>query len=124
MSANLAILGLGTVGGEFLREILRHRDKGINVVCVSEMANTEGKKLARDSNIEIVTLDGIIAKADAVDMIFDLTGSSSVRRALRDKLASSGNKHTVVVPETVSHLVWGLMTNQHLPKPSDHHPGY
>ena len=124
MSLNIGILGLGTVGGEFLKEILKHRAKGINVVCASELADTPGRKLAAASGIEIVSLDGIIAKGAAIDVVVDLTCSAYGRKWVRDKLASSANKHTVVVPETVSHLVWALMTNQDLPKPSDHHEGY
>jgi predicted dinucleotide-utilizing enzyme len=124
MSVTLAIVGLGTVGAEFLEEILKHRDKGIAVSCVAEIEETAGKQIARKAGIEIATIDEILGKAAAIDVVFDLTGSKTVRRLLRDGLGASGNRHTVVVPETVSHLVWGLMTNQTLPAPADHYVGY
>jgi predicted dinucleotide-utilizing enzyme len=124
MALKLAIVGLGTVGAQILGELMKHKDKGIEITCVSELAETTGKQAARDAHIEIVDLETIIARGDAIDIVFDLTGSTKVRRALRDKFDSSGNHHTVVIPETVSHLVWSLMTNQNLPKPADHHQGY
>jgi predicted dinucleotide-utilizing enzyme len=124
MAIRLAIVGLGTVGAEFLAEILKHRDKGIEVVCVAETAETAGKAFARDANIAVVNLDDIVARAEQVDVVFDLTGSRSVRRFLREQLGATRNQHTVVVPETVSHLVWSLMTNQALPAPPDHDMGY
>lgn len=124
MAVKLAIVGLGTVGAEFLEEILKHKEKGIEVSCVAEMAETNGKQIARSKNIEIATIEQIIGKATEIDVVFDLTGSKTVRRMLRDGLGKSGNRHTVVVPETVSHMVWGLMTNQALPNPDDHYAGY
>jgi homoserine dehydrogenase len=124
MSTTLAIVGLGTVGAEFLVEILKHKNKGIEVRCVAELAETAGKELARKAGVEILPLEKLIAGAGQIDAIFDLTGSKSVRRYLRDQLEAAGNKHTVVVPETVSRMMWALMTNQNLPQPKDHDAGY
>jgi predicted dinucleotide-utilizing enzyme len=124
MLINLAIVGLGTVGTQFLQEVLKQRDNGIEVRCVAELEETEGKKLARSINVAIVSLDEIIAEKEAVDVIFDLTGSKKVRGYLREELGKSGNKHTVVVPETVARMMWSLMTNRPLPQPEDHSAGY
>jgi predicted dinucleotide-utilizing enzyme len=124
MSVVIAIVGLGTVGAEFLGEILKHESKGIDVRCVSELGETFGKNLARNEGIDIVSLDDMIRRAADIDVIFDLTGTKDVRRQLRQQLRNAGNTKTVVVSGTVTRLVWALMTDQKLPQPGDHDTGY
>ena len=52
-----------------------------------------------ENAIDVVTL------GDAVDIIFDLTGDSATRSALRKGLQESNNHHTVIAPEVMAKLL-------------------
>lgn len=110
--ADIAIVGLGEVGERFLEEMLRLKDRGIRVVCVAETDDTPGRQRAEAEGIPVRSLDDILAKGHAVDVIFDLTGSPSLRRTMREKMIETGNKHTIIAPETMARLLWAVVTDE------------
>jgi ketol-acid reductoisomerase len=112
--ADIAIVGLGEIGSRFLDEILRLRERGIRVVCVAQNSDTAGKKRAQDAGIPIKTTDEIIALGGAVDVIFDLTGNPEVRKDLRAKMQASGNRHTIIAPETMARMLWAVISDEDL----------
>lgn len=116
MSLKIAIVGLGRVGSEFIEELLQNADKGFEVVYAAEMSDTSGKELARKKGIPLGTMEDVLHLSEKIDIIFDLTGSKGVRKMLREGLEKTGNTHTVVAPETVSRMVWSLMTDKKLPE--------
>ncbi len=107
----VAVVGLGRVGSAFLEELMCVVDKGIKVAYAVEQNDTPGRRMAETYHVQIVTLDGLIAEGEKVDVIFDLTGSADVRRELREKLHASGNRHSVIAPESVARMVWTLMAD-------------
>lgn len=111
----IAIIGLGRVGGEFLRKMLPLRERGLEIPLCAQLSETEGKALARDEGITLGTVDDVLAQGETLDIIFDLTGNPEVRQELREKLAAAGNRHTVVAPESVAHFVW-LVMGEELPE--------
>ncbi|MDH4128944.1 MAG: NAD(P)-binding domain-containing protein [Spirochaetota bacterium] len=112
---NIAIVGLGRVGTGFLYGIISQKDKGINIIAVSEQNDTTGKNAAMKAGIKNYDIDNLIKLGNKLDIIFDLTGNSEVRKVLRELLESSNNRHTVIAPENVARLVWSLITNKPLP---------
>jgi len=110
--ANVAIIGLGRVGGRFLAELARLEARGVHVSCVAEQADTPAKHDAQKHGIAIKTLDEIVALGDQIDVIFDLTGSDAVRSELRAKLSESGNRHTVLAPEVVARMLWAALSDK------------
>lgn len=110
--ADIAIVGLGEVGARFLEEMLRLKDRGVRVVCVAETDDTPGRRRAEAEGIPVRGLDDILAKGHAVDVIFDLTGSPSLRRTMREKMIETGNKHTIIAPETMARLLWAVVTDE------------
>lgn len=119
----IAIVGLGNVGTELMRKLMEHEELGLQIKCVSELHDTIGKKEAEEQGIPVVSLDEITAKGDTIDIIFDLTGATEVRRQLRDGLFRSENKFTVIVSENVSHIIWSLLTGNRVPD-TGHSSGY
>jgi len=117
----VAIIGLGRIGSAFLRAM---QQKNINVVCVAERINTPAKAKAAAAGIKIATLEDIVDMGDMVDIIFDLTGILAVRKELRKKLKASNNKHTVIAPETIVHLIWSLISEEALPSIEGRKTGY
>jgi len=115
---NIAIIGLGHIGGEILQEKLKRKDLGLNIVGVSELENTAGKQCAVEAGIPVLSIDEIVGLADKVDVIFDLTGSDAVRRKLRELLYQSKNHYTTIAPENIAHIIWALMTNNPVPDAS------
>lgn len=62
---------------------------------------------------------------DKVDIIFDLTGNSEVRKQLRNKLMETNNHHTVIAPAVVAHLLWCFFDEgRELPGADRHDTGY
>lgn len=122
---NVAIVGLGRVGAAFLDEMLCLTGKGIKVAYGVERNDTDGRTQATAAGVKMVTLDELIGMGDGVDVIFDLTGNPDVRKALREKLASSGNRHTVIAPETVARMMWSVMSSERaLPVVAGRKTGY
>ncbi len=123
MSAKIAVVGLGRIGSVVLEQLLGRQKQGIEIVCVSEMHDTPGRRKAESAGIPILTPDEIIGQGDKVDMIFDMTGIADVRKSLREQLFDSNNRHTVVVPENVAYLIWSLLSGEPVPD-KDHRSGY
>src|SRR3990172_4946863 len=107
----IAIAGLGRVGSKFLQKLTDRRSSGVKIIGVAE-ANPDapGVKFAETNEIKVYRdIQDIVKLGDAVDVIFDLTGSIEVRKALRSGLAESNNRHTVVAPEVIAFLIWDIM---------------
>lgn len=111
----IAIIGLGRIGASFLLQMLRKSCRGLNLVCVAETCDTPGRRQAVEAGLKLKTLDEIVALGKGVDVIFDLTGLTEVRRELRDKLVASGNRHTVIASESIVRVFWALMSPDELP---------
>lgn len=112
--ADIALVGLGEVGGRFLDEMLKLKRRGINIVCVAELSDTAGRRRAAAEGIAVKTVEEIVAMGHAVDVIFDLTGAPSVRKSLREKMQETGNRHTIVAAETVARMLWAVVSDDHL----------
>lgn len=109
----IAIVGLGRVGSLFLQKLTEQNSSGVKLIAVVEArADAPGVKIAEDKKIKIYKeVQDIVRLGDAVDVVFDLTGSTEARRALRSGLAGSNNRHTVVAPEVLAFLIWGLIAS-------------
>ncbi len=112
--ADIALVGLGEVGGRFLDEMLKLKERGIRVVAVAEPSDTAGRRRAAADGIALRTMDEIVAMGHAIDVIFDLTGVPSVRRHLREKMQETGNRHTIVAPETMARMLWAVVSEDSL----------
>jgi predicted dinucleotide-utilizing enzyme len=123
MSAKIAIVGLGRIGSSVFEQLHGRQRQGIEIACVCEQQDTPGRAKAQKAGVPVLSIDQIIEKGDAVDMVFDMTGIPKVRKELREKLFASNNKHTVVVPENVAYLIWALLSGDHVPD-KDHRSGY
>jgi len=107
----VALLGLGEVGQDFAEMFLERIQEGGRPVEIAAVAHRRP-----DSPVALgFAQSGVPVFADAVevtslgekiDIIFDLTGNPDVRRALREALQASGNRHTVIAPEVVAQLLW------------------
>lgn len=112
--ARVALVGLGRVGGQFLERMLEMRDKGILISCAAEPGDTPGRQKAEAAGIPLHDIDEIVAFDDAIDVIFDLTGSAEVRQQLRGALQARGNRHTVLAPEIIARMLWASMSSDTL----------
>lgn len=120
MGLNIAIVGLGRVGGEFLDEMLNHDKDGVKIVAVAEMENTSGKQKAQEASIPVRSMDEIVSMGNKIDILFDLTGNEETRKSLRELMAGSGNNHTIIAPEAIAYLLWTLATKKPLPDVHEH----
>ena len=119
----VAIAGLGRVGATFLERLTQNTEFGIEIVATADTStDAPGRAFASKNGIPVFDeTKNIVAMGDGVDLIFDLTGSSSARSTLRRELARSGNQHTVLAPEVVAFLMWNMMSKgESFP---DHHAG-
>ncbi len=112
MSIQIAVVGLGRVGGRFLEMLLDSGLPGMTLCAVSEKGETEGRRLAEEKGIPLESVADIVARGDQVDVIFDLSGQPQVRQELREGMQNTGNRHTVVAPEVMAHLTWAMLTRE------------
>lgn len=107
----IAIAGLGRVGSLFLKKMTEQKGRGIKIVgLVEARPDAPGVEIAEKENIKIYpTAQDLLKLGDSVDVIFDLTGSMEVRKALRSGMVESNNRHTVVAPEIMAFLIWDLI---------------
>jgi len=117
---NIAIIGLGRVGAQFIQKSAYFKEKGIQIVAAAEPHDTEGKKAAIETGIPVKRSDEIALMGDSLDIIFDLTGSAEVRRSLRTGLHQSDNHHTTIAPETIAYMLWSIMEDKTLPDVHKH----
>ena len=121
---NIAIIGLGRIGSAFLGEMLLKADKGINLACAAEQMDTPGKASAIAAGSKMSSLDEIVGLGDKLDIVFDLTGNPGVRKELREKMAASQNRHTVIASETIVRVIWSLISHEALPVIEGRKTGY
>ncbi len=111
----IAIIGLGRIGSSFLQQMLKRHKRGVEVACVAETSDTPARQQAIQAGIALKTVDEIVALGRGIDVIFDLTGRTEVRRELRDKLVAAKNQHTVIASESIVRVIWALLSDDALP---------
>lgn len=114
MEIKVSIVGLGRVGSVFYDRIVEKQGQGVRVVAVAD--RHDDLPAVRDARRRGIAVhkDGLelVAFADKIDIIFDLTGCAGFREKLRGALAVTGNRHTVVAPEVVASLIWVLVGSE------------
>jgi len=108
---SVAIVGLGTMGSAFLKELLGQSNERVDIVAVAEKIDTEGLELARSHGIRNLGIDDLVAMGNDLDILFDLTGVAEVRQEIRDKLHAKGNHHTIVATENIARMIWTLIAS-------------
>lgn len=109
----IALIGLGRIGEIFATQFLEHiqtRHIGAQIVAVADHNTQSPVALGFAHSGVSVFSDGleIVKMGDAVDIIFDLSGSQDFRQSLRVALRDSGNQHTVIAPEVMASLLWSF----------------
>ena len=107
----VALLGLGEIGQEFAEnflEIIQEDGKPVEIVAVAH--DDPGCPVAlgfQQSGVPVYkNAVEVVGMGDGVDIIFDLTGNSETRQALRKGMMESNNSHTVIAPEIMAQLLW------------------
>jgi len=121
---NIAIIGLHDLGTEFFKAMINLKNRGVNVLGVSERTFTEGVQYAQDLGIGNVTINQVVGMGNKVDIIFDLSNDREIRKELRKELFSSNNHHTVIAPESVARLMYTMIGENSLPKSYPDETGY
>lgn len=116
----IAIIGLGRVGSTLLKKLFDYGNRGIEVVAVLEKnASSPGLEFAKKEGVMICCNESEITEmGDKVDIIFNLTGLTSVERSMKLAQVKKGNPHTIIVDRTVAELMWRLITEETLPEHS------
>ena len=110
---NVALLGLGSVGETFAENFLEKiQEEHVNVEIVAvanKDLNTPVAMGFAHSKVPVFenALD-VVELGDKVDIIFDLTGDPETRKLIRTRLQETNNKHTVIAPEVIAHLLWNF----------------
>lgn len=107
----IALLGLGNVGQEFAEhflEIIQEGKKDVEIVAVAHHDKESAVALGfQQSGVKFYeNAVDVVQLGEKVDVIFDLTGNSETRQALRQGMLDSANRHTVIAPEMMARLLW------------------
>jgi len=109
----VAILGLGSVGEVFSENFLEKiQEHHINVEIVAVATRQLDSPVAlgfAHSHVPVFE-DAlkVIELGEKVDIIFDLTGNTELRKELRNQLQATNNRHTVIAPEVFAQLLWNF----------------
>ena len=114
----IALIGLGRVGSTLLEKLINYESRGISVVAVLEKnPSSPGVEFARQRGIPLCRDESEITEmGDKIDIIFNLTGFTSVERSMMLAQVKKGNPHTVIVSRTVAELMWRLISEETLPE--------
>lgn len=109
----VAILGLGAVGEIFSENFLdKIQRQHINVEIVAVATRHPDSPVALGfAHSHVPVFDNalkVIELGEKVDIIFDLTGNTELRKELRNRLQATNNRHTVIAPEVFAHLLWNF----------------
>jgi len=116
----VALLGLGEVGEIFAENFLEKiQEEHVNVEIVAVAHRNLESPVAlgfSQSGVPVFrdALD-VVSMGAKVDIIFDLTGEADLRANLRVALQAANNRHTVIAPEVVAHLLWNFFGEGELP---------
>lgn len=107
----VALLGLGNVGQEFAEhflEIIQEGKKDVEIIAVAHHDKDSAVALGfQQSGVKFFeNASDVVNLGEEVDIIFDLTGDSDTRQALRKGMVESNNRHTVIAPEMMARLLW------------------
>jgi predicted dinucleotide-utilizing enzyme len=108
---SIAIVGLGTMGTAFLKELLGQSNEMVEIVAVAEINETAGLALAKEHGIKNLSIDELITMDGKLNILFDLTGEETVRKEIRDKLRTAGNFHTIVATDNIARMIWALIAS-------------
>lgn len=108
---NIALLGLGEVGQDFAEhflEVIQEGGKPVEIVAVAHRhLDTPVAMGFEQSGVPVFqNAVDVVSLGEKVDIIFDLTGNSETRQALRVALQESDNYHTIIAPEMMAKLLW------------------
>ena len=116
----VALLGLGEVGEVFAEHFLEKiQEEHVNVEIVAVAhRNLESPVALGFSQSGVPVFKNaleVVSLGARVDIIFDLTGDPDLRAGLRAALQAANNRHTVIAPEVVAHLLWNFFGEGELP---------
>lgn len=116
----VALLGLGEVGEIFAENFLekiQEEHVNVEIVAVAHRNLESPVALGFSQSGVPVFKDAleVVSMGARVDIIFDLTGEPDLRANLRVALQAANNRHTVIAPEVVAHLLWNFFGEGELP---------
>ena len=120
---NVAIIGLGRVGGTFIKKLYGFKDRGINIIAVFEHnVDAPGLRYAKRLGLHICGQEAEITEMrENVDIIFNLTGDMSIETRMRVAQTKLGNMHTNIVSTLMAQFIWKMIAEERLPEHSISH---
>ena len=104
----VAIVGGGETGTPLLRQLLHA--KFVEVTGVADLdTSAPGMQMAAEHGIATTTdFMDLVDERQAPDIVIDVTGVKQVRKSLREHMASTGNRRTVIMSEIEACLLMSL----------------
>lgn len=117
----VALLGLGEVGERFAEHFLEKIQEDharVEIVAVAHRDPDSPVAMGfRHSEVPVFQdAMEVVSLGPRVDVIFDLTGDPDIRRRLHEALQTTHNRHTVIAPEVIAHLLWNFFAEGDLPR--------
>ena len=104
----IGIIGAGQAATELLQQLVAA--EFVHIVAIADLkTDTLGIQLAQKHDVPTTTdINDILKLGEALDIIIDVTGVCAVRNQLRQHMAETNNKHTVIMHERLSALMVSL----------------
>lgn len=111
-TVKVALIGAGRTGTPLLKELMKH--KYIKIVGVADWKEgAAGIKLAAKKRI-YTTADpmALLKKSKGVDILIDVTGDTKLKKNIKDFLAKSRNKRTIIMHDLIARLFISVSTRK------------
>ena len=119
-NVRVAIVGGGRTGGPLLVDFLARPFIDVVLVCDRD-PESKGALRAKQLGIPFTAdIDEVVDRADEIDLIIEVTGSTEVKPRLKQGLAARDNESTIIVHELVARLILSLAADAHTLVPSLH----
>jgi predicted homoserine dehydrogenase-like protein len=111
-TVKVALIGAGRTGTPLLKELMKH--KYVKVVGVADRkGNATGVKLAAKKKIYTTTDPmKLLKKSKSIDILIDVTGDTRLKKGIKDFLAKSRNKRTIIMHDLIARLFISVSTRK------------
>lgn len=119
-TVKVALFGAGRTGTPLLKQLMKYRY--VKVVGVADRKEkASGAKLAAKKNIYTTTDPmKLLKRIKNVDILIDVTGDVRLKKGIKDFLAKSRNKRTIIMHDLIARLFISVSTKKSRLIPSFH----
>ncbi len=108
----VAIVGAGRTGSMLIKELVKY--PYVALIGVADLKPAaSGMKLAAEKGVFTTTDPMVLVdKGKEIDILIVVCGDGKLKRKIKDRFVAQGNKHTVIMHDTIARLFISVSARQ------------